>query len=57
MPLAAPDGQRLTTLAGMTARGEIRCVIERCYPLAEAAEPPSRHLEVDHARGKVVITI
>ena len=38
----------------MVARGELRAVIERTYPLAEAAAA-MRHLEVEHARGKIVV--
>jgi NADPH:quinone reductase-like Zn-dependent oxidoreductase len=56
IPRAAPDAQRLTDLAGMAARGELRPVIDRIYPLADAVAA-IRHLEVDHARGKIVVTI
>ena len=56
IPLATPDAQRLTDLAAMAARGEIRPVIERTYPLTDAAAA-IRHLEVEHARGKTVVTI
>ena len=40
----------------MVSSGEIRCVIERTYPLAQAAAAV-RHLEVEHARGKIVVTV
>ncbi len=56
VPLATPDAQRLTELAAMAARGDIRAVIDRTYPLTDAAAAV-RHLEVEHARGKIVITI
>jgi NADPH:quinone reductase-like Zn-dependent oxidoreductase len=56
IPLATPDAERLTDLAAMAARGEIRPVIDRSYPLADAAAA-IRHLEVEHARGKIVVTI
>jgi len=56
IPRAAPDAERLTELADMAARGEIRPVIDRVYPLADAVEA-IRHLEVEHARGKIVVTI
>ena len=56
IPQATPDAVRLTELAGMAARGEIRPVIDRTYPLPEAAAAIS-HLEVEHARGKIVVTI
>jgi NADPH:quinone reductase-like Zn-dependent oxidoreductase len=55
IPRAASDAERLTELAGMAARGEIRPVLDRTYPLAEAAMA-MRHLEVQHARGKIVVT-
>ncbi|WP_377644833.1 NAD(P)-dependent alcohol dehydrogenase [Oryzobacter terrae] len=55
VPRAAPDAARLAELAGMVARGEIRAVVERTYPLLDAAAA-MRHLEVDHARGKIVVT-
>jgi NADPH:quinone reductase-like Zn-dependent oxidoreductase len=56
VPVAAPDGERLGALAAMAADGAIRPVVERTYPLAEGAAAV-RHLEVEHARGKVVITM
>lgn len=56
IPTAAPDAQRLGDLAAMAARGELRPVIDRTYPLADAAAAV-RHLEVDHARGKIVVTM
>ena len=36
--------------------GQVRPVIDRCYPLAEAAEA-MRYLEAGHARGKIVIVV
>lgn len=56
IPRVTPDAERLTDLAAMAARGEIRPVIDRTYPLADAAAA-IRHLEVEHARGKIVVTI
>lgn len=56
IPMARPDGVRLAELAAMAAAGELRPVIERTFPLADAAAA-IRHLEVEHARGKVVVTI
>ena len=46
----------LATLAGMIASGQIRPVIDRTYPLADAADA-LRYLEAGHAHGKVVIAI
>jgi NADPH:quinone reductase-like Zn-dependent oxidoreductase len=36
--------------------GKVTPVIDRTYPLSEAAEA-IRYLEMDHARAKVVITV
>jgi NADPH:quinone reductase-like Zn-dependent oxidoreductase len=55
IPRAKPDAERLTDLAAMAARGELRAVIDRNYPLPDAAAA-LRHLEVEHARGKIVVT-
>ena len=56
VPLAAADGPRLAALAELAAGGAIRPVIDRTYPLADAAAAV-RYLEVEHARGKVVVTV
>ena len=56
IPRAASDAERLTELAEMAARDEIRPVIDRVYPLAVAVAA-MRHLEMEHARGKIVVTI
>lgn len=55
IPMAKPDADRLAELAAMAASGALRPVIERTFPLADAAAA-IRHLEVEHARGKVVVT-
>lgn len=46
----------LATLAEMATDGKIRPVIDRTYPLGQAATALS-YLEAGHARGKVVITV
>jgi NADPH:quinone reductase-like Zn-dependent oxidoreductase len=46
----------LAVLARMLAAGQVTPVIDRTYPLAEAAEA-LRYLEQGHAQGKVVLTI
>jgi NADPH:quinone reductase-like Zn-dependent oxidoreductase len=56
IPLAAPDAQRLTELAAMAASRQVRCVIDRSYALRDAAAAV-RHVEVEHTRGKVVVTV
>ena len=45
----------LTHLAELVATGKVTPVIERTYPLSETADA-IRHLEAEHARGKVVLT-
>jgi NADPH:quinone reductase-like Zn-dependent oxidoreductase len=56
MYLAVPNGNDLTQLKEWIETGKIKPVIERTYPLCEAPEA-FRHLEKEHARGKVVITV
>jgi NADPH:quinone reductase-like Zn-dependent oxidoreductase len=51
-----PNSADLRTLADMIQAGEITPVIDRCYPLAAAADA-MRHLEAGHAHGKIVVTI
>ncbi|PKQ26515.1 MAG: alcohol dehydrogenase [Actinobacteria bacterium HGW-Actinobacteria-4] len=46
----------LEYIAGLVESGELRPVIDRTYPLAEAAAAIA-HVEEGHARGKVVITV
>ncbi|MEV0905478.1 NAD(P)-dependent alcohol dehydrogenase [Streptomyces hokutonensis] len=48
--------QDLLTLTELTEAGAIKPVIDRTYPLAEAATAV-RHLETGHPRGKLVITV
>ena len=51
-----PTEQHLLFVKELLEAGSITPVIDRCYPLAEAAEA-LRYLEAGHARGKVVITL
>ncbi|KUO14548.1 NAD(P)-dependent alcohol dehydrogenase [Streptomyces dysideae] len=46
----------LTALRDLADSGKIAPVVERTYPLSEAAEA-IRYVEVEHARAKVVITV
>ena len=46
----------LVFLKGLVDEGKVTPVIDRTYPLSEAAEAV-RYLEGRHARGKVVITV
>ena len=43
-------------IAEMIQAGTLRPVIERTYPLADAADA-LRHSETGHARGKLIVTI
>lgn len=56
VPFAKPDGARLAGLVAMVERGELRPVVERVYPFDQGAAA-LHHLEVDHARGKVVVAV
>jgi NADPH:quinone reductase-like Zn-dependent oxidoreductase len=51
-----PSRQNLATLRDLIESGDVTPVIDRTYPLSEAAEA-IRYLEVEHARAKVVITV
>jgi NADPH:quinone reductase-like Zn-dependent oxidoreductase len=56
---AAPAGPTQEDLLAVTAlieAGELTPVVDRTYPLADAAEGV-RHVEQGHARGKAVITV
>jgi NADPH:quinone reductase-like Zn-dependent oxidoreductase len=54
--LAKPTREDLQQLVDMVAAGTITPVIDRTYPLVEAAEA-IRYLETMRARGKVIITV
>ncbi len=56
MFLAVPNGKDLTQLKGWIETGKVKPIIDRTYPLREAPEA-FRHLDKEHARGKVVITV
>ena len=51
-----PDGAGLAEIAGAIARGEVRPVVDRVYPLERAGEAQA-YLEEGHARGKVILSI
>ncbi|MEV4141206.1 NAD(P)-dependent alcohol dehydrogenase [Dactylosporangium sp. NPDC049742] len=53
---AVPGRENLATLRELIESGAVTPVIDRTFPLGEAAEAV-RYLEMDHARAKVVITV
>jgi NADPH:quinone reductase-like Zn-dependent oxidoreductase len=54
--LSKPNTDDLLSLKELIEAGKVTPVIDRRYPLSEAAEA-IRYLEAGHARGKVVITV
>lgn len=55
-PVTTPSVDDLATLRELTESGRITPVVDRTYPLSEVPEA-IRYLEVEHASGKVVITM
>jgi NADPH:quinone reductase-like Zn-dependent oxidoreductase len=51
-----PNRADLQVLADMIQAGTVTPVIDRCYPMAAAADAMA-HLEAGHAHGKIVITV
>jgi NADPH:quinone reductase-like Zn-dependent oxidoreductase len=56
MGVAKPNKKDLLTIRELLEAGKVKPVIDRCYPLNEAADA-IRYLEQGHAQGKVVITV
>ncbi|MFF8973098.1 NAD(P)-dependent alcohol dehydrogenase [Streptomyces sp. NPDC014995] len=54
--LKEPEADALQALAEFMEAGRITPVIDRTYPLGEAADAV-RHWEMGHARGKIVLTV
>jgi len=54
--MATINRKELVLLTDLLEAGKVVPVIDRRYPLSEAAEAV-RYLEEGHARGKVVITM
>ncbi|WP_158915660.1 NADP-dependent oxidoreductase [Caulobacter sp. S45] len=53
---AQPNGEQLREIARMIDAGEVKVTLDKVFPLASAAEAET-HLENDHVRGKVVLTV
>lgn len=53
---ATPSKENLAALRELAESGKVVPVIDRTYPLSEAADA-IRYLEVEHARAKVLITV
>ena len=53
---AKPSGDDLEFLKGLIETGKVTPVIDRVYPLDDAADA-MRYLEQGHVRGKVVVTL
>ncbi len=54
MASSSPDD--LAIVKDMIEAGQIKPVMDRCYPLSETAEA-MRYLEAGHAKGKIVISV
>jgi NADPH:quinone reductase-like Zn-dependent oxidoreductase len=50
------DRENLEALAALLESGEVRVVIDKVYPLSEAASAVS-HMYGHHARGNIVIAV
>ena len=50
------DRAELAAICGLIEDGKLTPVLDRTYPLAEAAEG-LRHVETGHVRGKAVIAV
>jgi NADPH:quinone reductase-like Zn-dependent oxidoreductase len=53
---AKPSQKDLNFMKELIEAGKVRSVVDKCYPLREAAEA-LRYLGTGHARGKVIVTI
>ncbi len=56
LPQATPDADQLHRIADQVAAGEVTPMIDRRFPLEQAADA-IRYLETEHARAKVVINL
>jgi len=51
-----PNGARLAQIGALIDAGALKLVIDREFPLAEAAAA-HRHSETRHARGKIILRV
>ena len=51
-----PNQKDLAFMSELLKTGQVRSVIDKCYPFSEVPEA-FRYLMAGHARGKVVITM
>jgi NADPH:quinone reductase-like Zn-dependent oxidoreductase len=56
LPMVKANPSDLEAMKELIEAGKITPVIDRAYPLSDAAEA-IRYVEAGHARGKVVITV
>lgn len=56
VPRSVPTTDVLERVAALVASGRLRVVVDRTFPLEEAASA-LRYVETEHARAKVVITV
>lgn len=54
--LAKPSGDDLSMLGALLDAGRLRVILDRVYPLEEAAEAHA-HGEAGHGHGKTVLSV